>query len=317
MAEKILLSTFILKISNKKNQELQLLEQFNGSADYFKIIQNFLSKLLKDELTLEASSKTHKIHLTMEISPIVKEKEREIYGYFSSGISGEKFKIKDRETRTDLQDVDPNKHGSYRNLFFYLRFPKNMKEGALIMQRKSKFGIKTMLNTTLNQHLKNELFIEQKIQITNLFDKRVYDKMMSDGRLKKLDLIKRRLPSNLEDYFGNDKLFEDKGRTTISFYNEAGFGKNWKAIVNKIFSKETSNNDRIEINGIEDDFDEVEFELFLNGRKKKFYINSREKIQPDIDVTDKIKIENGEPTEKSMLEECRELYTELYRPQIK
>ncbi|MDT0644980.1 hypothetical protein RM553_19260, partial [Zunongwangia sp. F363] len=70
--------------------------------------------------------------------------------------------------------------------------------------------------------------------------------------------------------------------------------------------------ERVELEGIDEEFDEVEFELELNGKRKTFYTIRRDKIQPDINVTRDIEFdENGIPTIESMIEQSEVLIREV------
>jgi len=68
----------------------------------------------------------------------------------------------------------------------------------------------------------------------------------------------------------------------------------------------------LKIEGIDEEFDEVEFELQLNGKKKTFYIANRTRIQPDIDVTGQLDYgDDGQPTLESLIRETETLLTDI------
>jgi alpha-L-arabinofuranosidase len=91
--------------------------------------------------------------------------------------------------------------------------------------------------------------------------------------------------------------------------------QNYKTLVNQLFTN--PDRERIEIDGIDEDFDEVEFELELNGKKKTFYVRHKNKIQPDIDVTNDIeRNEQGLITTESLTRISEELINDVIQLRV-
>ena len=86
--------------------------------------------------------------------------------------------------------------------------------------------------------------------------------------------------------------------------------QNFKSFVNTLFTN--PDRERIEIEGIDEDFDEIEFELELNGKRKTFYVMNKHRIQPDVDVTSQIEFtEQGEPAIESLIQQSEELVRDI------
>jgi hypothetical protein len=202
-------------------------------------------------------------------------------------------------------------HAAFRNLFFYIQIPTSKNRGALILQRKAKFGIKTILKESLSKYFKDQGFLQNRIQIDNILHGTIYRKMLNDGKLKKVEFIKKRIPATIEEYYRNgEEPIMIPGVLKTSMLSSTSLPNEYKRLLDDLFTN--SNNERVEISGIDEEFDEVEFELELNGKKKTFYIANRSRIQPDIDVTSKVVIVNGSATLASLITQSEELMDAIF-----
>jgi hypothetical protein len=304
--EKYIFSTFVVKVTKDKNE--LLLSLFNGQDDFFNFSQSFFEEIFKNIQRNVDAKDLAILHLTLDSPPIVDNEKRCIYGYLSSGVSGEDYKIKDTLTNEKMFQVNKN-HAAFRDVFFYLQIPKNKTSGALILQRKAKFGIKTIFSKTINQYAKKIGFVGFHIEINNIVHGKVYKKMISDGNLKRIEFIKRRIPKDIADYYekgGNVDLIPGILKTSMS---ASKLPENFKNFVDRLFNN--SNRERIEIKDINDDFEEIEFELELNGKRKTFYVVHRNRIQPDIDVTNDLEYFNNEITIESLVKQAEALIDEV------
>jgi hypothetical protein len=306
---KILLSTYVVKIVDN-NQNSQILNRFNGSDDFLLTFENYLNTIFTNIRAESDNSQTTTLHLTLEAPPVVDTVNRRIYGYFSSGVSGDEYQIRDLETQDPLLNVERN-HAAFRNLFFYMQIPSGRNSGALILQRKAKYGIKTIFKKTINLYMREQGYQIYKVEVNNLLHGRVYQRMIEHGNLKKVDLIRKRIPTTLEQYYENDGNPEEiPGTLRTSMSSATSLPQAYRNLVDRLFRD--PNRERIEINGIDEEFDELEFELELNGKKKTFYVANKQRIQPDIDVTSQLQYdENGAPTTESLLSQCEELVQDI------
>lgn len=304
--EKYIFSTFLVKVTKEKNE--LILSKFNGQDDFLDFSKSFFDEIFKT-IQKNTDSKDYAIlHLTLDNPPIVDYEKRCIYGFLSSGVSGEDYKIKDITTNEEMFKVNKN-HAAFRDVFFYLQIPKNKNHGALILQRKAKFGIKTIFSKSINQYAKSIGFMGYYIEINNIIHGKVYRKMIQEGNLKRIEFIKRKIPKYIESYYENGgKVDMIPGilKTTMS---SSRLPDNFKNFVDRLFNN--SNKERIEIKDIDQDFDEIEFELELNGRRKTFYVMHRNKIQPDIDVTNELEYFNNEITIDSLVKQAEVLIEDV------
>lgn len=307
--EKILLSTYLIKIQDRQRND-QILSHFNGTDDFFQVFQNYLNSIFENILATADIRETTALHLTLDEPPTVNEENRSIYGFFSTGVSGEQYQIRDVETREEVLAVQRN-HAAFRNIFFYLKMPTQRDSGALILQRKAKFGIKTIFRRTVNQYIREQGYQNNKVLINNIVHGRVYRRMIREGNLKKVELIKKRIPSSIEEYYRNGATPEQiPGTLKTSMLSPTSLPDNFKRFVDNLFTN--PDRERIEIEGIDEEFDEVEFELELNGKKKTFYVMQKHRIQPTIDVTSEIQFTaQGEPTLDSLINQSEELVRDI------
>src|ERR1035437_438858 len=289
--EKILLSTYSIKIKDQKND--QIISAFNGTDDFLPLFNDFTKDIFQNVRKTTDESGNHTLHLTLEVPSIIDEEGRCIYGYFSSGISGDLYRVVDTKTNEPALNVERH-HAAFREVFFYLFIPRAKTIGYLVLQRKAKFGIKLELQEAVRIFMNKQGFKKYRFQINNFLHNSVYLKMMELGNLKKVELIKRTIPDSLEKYLSTDgKVAEIPGILKTSFNSSTSLPKNFKDLINGLFIKKNSPNNRIEIENIDEQFDEIEFQLELGGKKKTFYITNRHRIQPDVDVSENVDFKDG------------------------
>lgn len=304
-----MLSTYLIKILDKKKNE-QILSRFNGDTDLMNVIESYLLDVFQNIYRANDPKEDFAVNLTLEGMPTIDREKRIIYGYFSTGISGEEFPIVNVDTKETVGNFLKN-HAGFKSLFFYLKIPTLKKTGALILQRKSRFGVKTIVNNTLTKFFKGQGYQDYNLYLNNILHGKVYQKMIEEGKLKKIELIKRTLPSTMEEYFKNgENAIQISGILKTSLISTTSLPEPFKKFVNSLYSN-ARNQERIEILGGDNKYDEIEFELELNGKLKKFYVENRSRVQPDVDVTGLLKYEGGKPTLKSLIEQSEELIIDI------
>lgn len=313
--EKILLSTYIIRIEDERNS--QNISLFRNSDNLLSFFSSFLNAL--SETIYWSQDADNVKHLTIESSPTVNKTNGFIYGFLSSGISGDRYKIKDLLTRDEVLSVE-RKHAAFRSMFFYLSVPPGSETGALILQRRGRFGIKEILTEAIDGYLSRHVSNRCHVRINNILHGQVFQRMMDDGRLRTVHFIKHTIPPTLEELFNNGNQADQvQGmlKTTLHATTKKGLPQAFKDTISKWWLKnsysEQQNNERIELEGLRDNYDEIEFELDVKGKKKKFYMYERDRILPDIDVTGQLDYEanNNEPTKESFVRVARELIQDL------
>lgn len=312
--KKVLLSTYLVKIKDRQ-WHYQYLNRFNLSRDFLDVLSEYLDSLLNSNIQEQLDSEQSSIHLTLTKKPTIDRKNRCIYGYFSSGVSGEEYPIKKIDSKKTVFEVKKDE-APFKDLFFYFYIPKETENGYLILQKKRNYGVKTILDKTINQYLAQQENNDYRVLINNLVQGAVFEKMITEGNLKKIEFIKKKLPSSIEELFSNpNKIISEKGgtiKTSISSSSGSGLGSIFKNFIYNYYKNKIEPTAKLEIEGVEDEFDEIEFELELDKKKKTFYVSNRNRIQPDLDVSKLLEYDsNGIPTTESLIREAKILIEEI------
>ena len=307
--KRILLATYLINIENKKGEQ-QLLSKFNTRDDFLDFLDNFFSHIYQNIDNHKSQSGDSNLHLTLSNPHFREEDNRCIYGLISTGVSGEEYKMVNLETNDVEMEVNEN-HAAFKDLFFYFYIPKNKKSGYLVLQRRARYGAKILLTRGISSYLKKLGYMESNYRIGNILHDKVYRKMMEFGKLKQVDLIKKRIPNDLEKYIQNGEQPDDiKGSFITTFKSRSSLPQMWKNYLDKLFRNSTDK-DRYLIDGLDSNYSEIDFKLELNGKSKTFHLVNKNRIQPDIDVTADVDLQNGVPTIASMVLQSRELIKDL------
>ena len=307
MTDRILLSTYTIRLIDNASKENQILQRYNGQDDFLDFIKLFTDYIFENTNQLTDRSGRVKIHLTLDEQSTKVDGDRCVYGLMSSGIGGDKFKLVDLTNETPTITAGKN-HVSFRDIFFYFYVPKNKEVGYLILQRKTNFGIKDRLKEALNSYMRSLGITNYHINFNNLIHEKVFKKMMNEGNLKKVDLIKKKIPFSIEEYVKNGvNPGEVKGEQRISFSSYGTLPNQWKEDILGFLKLPVNRDATIELSGLTE-YEDIEFELELYGKRKKYYVKKQYKTQPDVDVTSSIDLDvNGDPLVTSLVATAKEM----------
>jgi hypothetical protein len=308
MAKKIYLSTYSIKVLDRDAEVV--LNQFNGKDDFYDFFKDFADHIYQNIKKTQALKDKVELHIMLD-QPVKGDKDaRHLYGYISSGVGGDRYKVRTNgETATKFES-DPDKDITFRDLFFYLKLPLNSTFGYLILQKKRDFGAKTSIQRALNQYLKEKGYNHFIPVISNMLNGRVFDRMMSMGNLKNIDLIRKSIPSTIEDFYENGPK-QEKGILTTSIRSPSSLSGYWKDFIKLLYTRDYKDS-IIELNGGMDSLDEIDFELELNGKKKTFHIKQKSKTLPDVEVSDDLEFNTAnEPTPESMVRVSESLINDM------
>jgi len=289
--------------------------QFNGKDDIMPEVVALLTEIFTTPVQVgNEDERNTTLNLTLTQPPIVISDERIIYGYFDAGVSGQDIMVKNRHTKLEVFKGDRDNHGLYKNLFFYISIPFKSDSAYLILQKKSRFGVKSAFTTLLKKWIKQRGYSDTYISVNAVLNGTLFNKMLSHGKLKKINFVVNHIPNHIEDYIKNNENPSLKdGYMTTTIESKNGLSESFVNFA-KIQYLKTDRNALVEFNGDEKEYDEIQFELELNGRRKTFYANNRNKTIPDIDVTYEIDKDQktGEPLLNSMLKKCAEIVEDTF-----
>lgn len=310
MDSKIIFASYSIRINdNEKNP--QLLDRFNGSEDFLKFFKKFTEDVYVKVRKILDSKRSKEIHFTVYDPCITIEEERCMYGYFYTGVGGDEYDIINTRTLEKEKEIKKH-HAAYRTIFFYLYVPKNKNIAFLILQRRSNYGIKTKVQPILQEYLNECGFQNYRLYFKNIINASVMQFMLAHGQLKKISFTKRSVPESLEDFiYKNQESNERKGKLTVSLHSN-DLGSKWRYDIEQLYKNTSIEKETVEIDGLDDSYDEIEFELDHQGKKKTFYIVNRSRVQPDINVTASIEFKDGIPTIDSLVATARSTIEDLF-----
>lgn len=307
MARRILLSTYNIKVSNPSVNDV-LLDQFDGKSDFVDFFNEFTTEVFKNVKKQASYNDRSVLHLTLDEPATFDKDSRTIYGYISSGVNEDKFTV--RASDEKKFESNPETDITFRSLFFYLQVPRGKTYAYLIIQKKRDLGGKNSLEKALRSYLTEKGYSGYNVSINNLLNARVYDKMMTQGNLKKIDFIKRTIPDTIEELVDQPKKeYTQKGTLTTTIKSRTTLSKYWKEYIHKIFVG-INKNATIELND-SNEVDEIEFELELKGKIKTFHVIHKNRTWPDIDVTSDVIFENNIPTTESLVSISNDLINDI------
>ncbi|NJC28013.1 hypothetical protein [Neolewinella antarctica] len=290
--EKLVFATFSIKISQMGNPEN--LSSFDGNKDLLTFIEKFLVEIFNGDLKTEDFRGIKKFHLRIDQIIHTSEEDRCCYGYLSSGVSGDTYTIRNLENDTKVADVTSG-DGAFKDIFFFFHIPLQKQTGFLVLQRKGNFGAKVALEKSLKKYMKSEGFNRHTINLYNLISEQVFDRMIQLGELMRVDLIKKYIPSDIKEYITNgENMSESPGKLKTTISTDSKLPDSWKRYLRRIYKSRGRYSDQYEVDGISDQYEDIQFQLEYNGKSKKFHVVREGKTQPDVDVTQEYREKFGE-----------------------
>ncbi|MCR4032528.1 MULTISPECIES: hypothetical protein [Flavobacterium] len=295
---KVKLITYRVSITNKVNEK-QTLNYFNGQEDLLNTVNEFCS-YIHENIRNYTDNIGNRRTFTLEGLQKVEDSSRIIHGKFDFAYTGDKLKIKESNTNQLLYDVR-EKDLQSRSFFFFAHVPKNKKNAYLVIQKKANHGVKNVLEHSFNEFLRMKGFSDYRVTLESAPDFNMINRMMEYGDLKEIKLIKNCISSTFNEQFQNNETIPNNGISEIvTKFNKNSRTENYKSDLLRLYRTDFLDYQQVDICG--NLFDEVSFVVSLNGLSKTFYVKDKTKIRSDIDVTDHLMFENGEPTVESLID---------------
>lgn len=299
------INTYRISLTNRIG-ERQILNHFNGEDDFLSVALNYCSYIFQNRRDYADNSGNLRT-FTLGSRPTFLQNDRYIHGYFDSAYTGEVVDIKGRDNALHYS-VTPDELLS-RKFFFLIQVPSNSKYAYLIVQRKENHGVKSILETSLSQYLRFLGFSEYKINIEDAPSYYLLETMLELGRLKEIKLIKNTLMSSFQEQFESAGVINIGSIDEVLKFSNNAITHPFKAVLFNLYRQNYSENQQIYIEGKY--FDEVSFTMKLNDLQKTFYIKNKSKIRSNIDITNLVVFEEGEPTTESMIERSLDIIDRL------
>ena len=283
-----------------KIKEQQVLSFYNEEEDFLNTMDDFLSYIYKNIRDYHDSQGKYRT-FTLSNPQKKNEEKRIISGYLDSAYTGEKGKIKDRNTNNIKFNVDQNDLFS-RDFFFLIYVPKGGKSGFLIVQRKENHGVKSIFESAFNNFMRSKGVSNFTLLLKQAPPRFFIQNFLKNGRLKEFKLI----DSNINNEFTDERFDFGKEERTFKVNKKSNHSNILKNVLIELYDSFNDEDDKIHFLN-KGTFEEISFLLEYNGTTKTFYIRNKEKIRSNIDVSNQIDYLNGEPSISSLVKVSLEI----------
>jgi len=283
-----------------KAKEQQVLSFYNEEEDLLDTMNDFCKHIYKN---IREYTDNQGKYRTFTLSTIQNKniENRTVSGFFDSAYTGEKGKIKDRQTNLLKYDISKKDLFS-KDFFFLIHVPKNSKFGFLIVQRKENHGIKAVFENAFNAFMRSKGVSNYSLELKQAPARYFIINYLNNGNLKEFRLIENGKKSN-DIIDGIDLGREER---IFKLANNLDDSQNLKKVLIKLFDTYFKPDEKIPFLN-KGEFDEIVFVLGHQGSSKTFYVRNQEKIRSNVDVTSLVKYEDGEPTIDSLIKISLEL----------
>ena len=301
-------SIYRLAILNKPKEE-QVLSYFNGTSDLFEVTVSFY-KSLSEEKRDYYDTKGNKRTFSISTDFNVFDEERYVLSNLDSAYTGEDFEIRDGFSNSLSYSVSKNDLQN-RKLFSLIYIPKKRKYGYVVFENKSNHGVKSIFENQFNKFLKEEGFLESKLELTSGLNFKYLSNMIEKGTLKKVRLINYTFSQSIQLSLWNKLNIRPIGEEVreLKFKNKIK-NETFKLELYKLFFSKDKIEDKIDFRG-QYDVDEISFEMNYNSSTKTFYVRDKSKMRPNIDVQKLLDFIDDDPTYESMKRVAFELIDQI------
>lgn len=268
-----------------KAKEQQVLSFYNEEDDLLETMNDFceyIHKNVRDYIDTQGKYRT----FTLSNRQKKDSDTRNISGYFDSSYTGEKGKIKDRKTNQLKFNIEEKDLFS-KEFFYLIHIPKNSKSGFLIVEKKENHGVKSIFENAFNNFMRTKGVSNYVLDLRQAPPRYFIQNYLEFGKLKEFKLVE------------NDALLGREERV-FKLNNDMTEGQNVKNILLELFDKFSSSNEKIPFLN-KGEYDEITFVLGINGSTKTFYVKNHEKIRSNVDVSNLIEYNDGQPTTESLI----------------
>jgi len=267
------------------------ISDYNNGCDLITLFKNLPSYLSVGSsnvavVDIEDSKKRLRIN-SKEFKPF----GRCISGEIETGDYGVENKIVDKEGNdAGTKNKD---HAAMFPFYFLCDLEKNSTRSILLLQRFSQYGIYTILSTILKKEFEKQN-PNYTIRISPLVSKKAIDAIIKGGTIKKIS-FKTANPAqithsvntkNPSDYFNPSDVYCEyniiaKRNKKVSLMNS----------ITKLIGVDAKVSDYVTFK--EFDYNEVKVVFDLNGKNQTINLAHWQRFSPDIDITDKVRINSS------------------------
>lgn len=310
--KKIGLATYIFKIREKgkpKNEgycKFDALPKditiFNTGESHFYDAIDVIKEIFKIQPRFTDKNRD----IISDIIDIKYDEDRIIYGLLGYGEYGTARTIVDTTDKKYKKELTGDK-GVEHPHYFMFKLPKGQDIGVLFLERRGNYGLKTLvhkwINTTLTGH---KVYNKFAVDLEHLVDKRVFKKYIDEGVLHSLKYIKTSIPRNS---FQKRKIVKGKLEVKVKFKDHPHLIDLFNHV--NIFDNEDNEARKEFLYFLGEPYDDLTFKIDAGDSPRTFSYGHPEKSAPYLDITNELKIKEGNPSLKSIHEVAKKYEKEM------
>lgn len=289
----ITLTPYVIRIKKKREEGWRILSRFDeDNADFFQVLKDFLDTYktsLSNDDSRQKVLRVKKADLSKRsIKGIIETGE---YGYASEIYNlskGKKAYVREKDDAELLP------------FYFYFLVPNEKQEGIAVFQSFGKFGIKSILQNSLDTYFKKN-YADFSVEFNPLFHREILKLLLDEGLVTKIRFIKYELPKDIADAYADEaNLKKDEGTTELVVKIK---NKKKGAFLNKKLKNFINNQGNVkEFLEITDfQYDNVKVEINFKGKTKTINLSDYDKVRPGYDVTEDVEFgDKGHPKFESI-----------------
>jgi hypothetical protein len=291
------LAVYSVRVRDVAEKQNERLDAFGDEeSDLFDFIHNTLNEIK------EANKDDEGLQQIISVEKLSTD-ERTIFGIIETGYYGLPGKLYDRKKRKYVHDKTEDE-AEMLPFFYLFEIPQGKDEGILILQRTSRYGIRSVVSHVLDGMFEKMHGGDLRLKINTLVTTKDVERVLKNARVTQLRFTKFGLSRNLEDYYqGGHK--EKSGRMELIAYAKKGLSFTVGGLLNRVLHGESPKG-LIELDE-KFDYDTVKVGISERSGTRQVNLSKLLNIRSYHDVTEKLKFKKGRPTFESLKEEALKL----------
>jgi len=229
-----------------------------------------------------------------------------IWGRIGTGEYGYTTEIYDPKSKKIAYNKPKNQAGMIP-FYYYFKPTKDPNSGILVIQRFKQYGIKTFLHSRLLDYIAN-LHLDVNITIERIVPTALIQKILTEGEVKTLRLIKENIPKDICDGLTNVDPAKQADEIEIIIKAARGCSFSGAAIFNAFKSNKLDGLITIPSYA----YDDIKVDVDFGDKRRVVNLGHPGKLAGNIDITSELEIgENGHPVEQSLKDIMSEFAKEI------
>jgi hypothetical protein len=286
------ISAYQISVSTLKDVPIPIktaIQIAGGSQSLFKTFYDGISKT-----TLPLDLKDDK-KVVQFYTPIYDASHDSLWGKIGTGEYGYTSDIYDPNAKKIAYKKPKNQAGMLP-FYYYFKPSKNPNIGILVVQKFKQFGIKTFLHQQLMSHLL-AIHADAKISIEKVIPTTLIQKLLTQGEVRSLRLIKEQVPKDICDQL--DKVDPAKQAEQMEIIIKVARGGSFSGLAIFDAFKSKQLNGLITIPNYS--YDDIKVDVDFSGKKRVISLGHPGRLAGNIDITEELDIgSDGHPEENNL-----------------